>query len=291
MVNFHVDDMPWEEALTRLLRQVKLGWRQEDDNSNQIVIYELDSDAYQPEPAQTQQEAIAALRAAAKGSDDVIAAQARFLLAQFDAKRAETMRKASDGSDDSSWRALHYNAIAAYADIIQDFDTGSRGKAESLPWVRRSMLGIGTSMEAVGMYREAYGVYRNYYAKADRSDPQRPRVMLAAAYAARQQHRRSALDGDTSDLEIASTLLRDLITDYGSDPRMLALVSGGSPRIGALYFQQGSIRRLKIIDDPCSRSWGSTFAPDSFYDRPERHGTWKAFTRWQRNRQALAKFT
>ena len=105
------------------------------------------------------------------------------------------------------------------------------------------MLGIGSSI-AVGMFREAYGVYRNYIVKADANDPQLLRVMLAAANAARQQHLR-AINGDTSDLEIATTLLGDLITKYGNNPRLLAIVSEAHLELGRLYFQQGEYEAAK----------------------------------------------
>ena len=71
-------------------------------------------------------EALAALRKASTGANDAVAAQARYLLAEHDAKRAESMRRENGGSDDTTWRALHYSAISAHADLIQEFDTGSR---------------------------------------------------------------------------------------------------------------------------------------------------------------------
>ena len=171
-----------------------------------------------------------------------MAAQARYLLAEHDAKRAETQRRENGGSDDTQWRALHYSAISAYADLIQEFDTGSRSKAESLPWVRKAMLGIGSSMEAVGMFREAYGVYRNYITKADDDDPQLPRIMLAAPTLPANSI--CAITGDTSDLEIAATLLNDLIENIAT----IALTRHrlrGTPELGRLYFQQGNTRLRK----------------------------------------------
>ena len=248
MVNVHIDDMPWNEALTKLLRQVDLDWKIRGygalDSDSQIIIYEVGDENFLPDPKRMEAEALAALRKASTGANDAVAAQARYLLAEHDAKRAESMRRENGGSDDTTWRSLHYSAISAYADLIQEFDTGSRSEADSLPWVRKAMLGIGSSMEAVGMFREAYGVYRNYIVKADANDPQLPRVMLAAANAARQQHLR-AINGDTSDLEIATTLLGDLITKYGNNPRLLAIVSEAHLELGRLYFQQGEYEAAK----------------------------------------------
>ena len=203
-----------------------------------------------PDPKRIEAEAISALRRASQDANDAVAAQARYLLAEHDAKRAETQRRENGGSDDTQWRALHYSAISAYADLIQEFDTGSRSKAESLPWVRKAMMGIGSSMEAVGMYREAYGIYRNYITKADDDDPQLPRIMLAAANAARQQHLR-AITGDTSDLEIAATLLNDLIGKYGNDSRLLAIVSEAHLELGPLFSTRGIRGRENGITRTC----------------------------------------
>ena len=67
---------------------------------------------------------------------------------------------------------------------------------------------------------------------------------MLAANAARQQHLR-AITGDTSDLEIAATLLSDLITKYGNNPRLLAIVSEAHLELGRLYFQQGEYEAAK----------------------------------------------
>lgn len=244
MVDFHIEDLPWEEALTRLLQQVGLGWHRQGPNAGQIVIYDLSSDDYQPSREVIQERAVAALRAAARSGSDAIAAEARYRIARHDAQRAEAQRRQAGGSDDSTWRALHYAAISGFADIITEFDTGSRANADALPWVRRAMLGIGASMEAVGMHREALAIYRNYIAKADRGDSELPQVMLAAAQAARVQNQR-AIAGDTSDLDIASDLLRQLIENYGDDPRMVAIVSEARLELGRLYFQLGEYRAAR----------------------------------------------
>ncbi|TVR13254.1 MAG: hypothetical protein EA401_07175 [Planctomycetota bacterium] len=240
MVSLHVEDMPWEEALTRLLRQVGLGWRHEGERGGgrgaSVIIFELSDTSQRPSDDRWQDAAMRSLRAAARSGNDAIAAEARYRMARNDQRQAERLRQ--EGRDDDTWRALHYAAISGFADVIQEFDTGTRVHGDILPWVRGSMLGIGSSMETVGMYREAYSVYRNFLARADREHEAVPQVMLAAANAARRQHARAAT-GDVSDLDIASRLLQDLINTYGDDPRVLATVTQARLELGQLYMQQG----------------------------------------------------
>ena len=54
MVNLHIDDMAWDEALTKLLRQVDLNWLVRGngaiDSDSQIIIYEMGDENYQPGP-------------------------------------------------------------------------------------------------------------------------------------------------------------------------------------------------------------------------------------------------
>lgn len=240
MVSLHVEDLHWEDALTRLLRQVGLGWRHESERGggrgSSVVIFEMSDAAQRPSDERWQESAMRSLRAAARSGNDAIAAEARYRMARNDQRQAERLRR--EGRDDESWRALHYAAISGFADVIQEFDTGSRVSGDVLPWIRGSMLGIGASMEAVDMYREAYSVYRNYLAKADRDSELVPQVMFAAANAARRQHARAAT-GDVSDLDIASRLLQDLIATYGDDQRVLATVTKARLELGQLYMQQG----------------------------------------------------
>ncbi|TVR41776.1 MAG: hypothetical protein EA402_12600 [Planctomycetota bacterium] len=243
IVDLHVADMPWEEALTRLLRQTGLVWHREGGNQGAVIIRDDDDEDFTPSQEALQRRALASLRSAARDGQDVVAAQARYLIARQEASQAEALRR-QGSDDDSAWRARHFSAISSFADLIYDFDTGSRTSLEALPWVRSAMIGVAESMQALGMHREAANIYRNYINKADRSDPRLAGVRLAAAHAVRQQHLR-AQSGDITDLELASSLLRDVITYHGNDAQAQAVVAEARLELGQLYFDRGEYRAAR----------------------------------------------
>ncbi len=226
-VSLHCTDLPWREALKRILAQVDLEYQIADRRSgSKIFIFESD---YQASGEETWlRRARTNLRRAASSAQDDIAAQASYLLARY-----------------SQRRRRYWDAISAYQDLILRYDGSSVPGVE--PWRLRARLAMADAFTALELYNEAFNRYRNYIARAKDDDPLLPRAYLQAAQAAQELY--LVNDRDESFMLQASELLHLMIGKFkaSSDPTVEYAVSRARIRLAELLFDQEAYAESKRL--------------------------------------------
>jgi len=221
-VSLHLKDVPWDEALDRLLGQIGLGWREDGGKGGLLVIFDT---ALQPRDRDLLDElARRALRSAAGRNHNVSSAEALWLMA---------------ASEASARRPLE--AMRLYSQLADRFSS-EEDPAIQL-WVRRGIRGVGEAMMALDQFQDARGVFLNYIARAESTDPELPDIYLAAAEAARRQ---GVAKNDALALDGAIDTLQNLLEEFGNRPAAAARVHLARLNLGELLFESGRWREAGV---------------------------------------------
>ena len=219
MVSLHVTKLPWQETLHRLLGQVGLAYRIEEDK---VVIFDQDKESYTS--LEFAQLAEKAYHNAASDRSDPYAAEALYRMAEEDMNAGR-----------------YYAAMEGYLDIVEHFDQNTAAMAPARPWVRKSVRAYGDALMELKQYADARGVYLNYISKAEENDPELPNIYFAAAEASRLLGRGNGeddTDKDPAALAQSNELLQTLITRFGSDVESQQVVTKARITLGRLLFDE-----------------------------------------------------
>jgi tetratricopeptide (TPR) repeat protein len=222
-VSLHLRDVPWAEALDRLLGQVGLGWREDggsSDGKNQVkggmlVVFDTALEARDRELLE--ELAGRALRHAAERNRNAAGAEALWLLGANEA---------------ASRRPLE--AMRLFSSLADTY-SGDNDPVVRL-WVRRAIRGIGDAMMALEHFQDARGVYLNYISRAEPADPDLPDIHLAAAEAAR---RHGLAKNDPIAIDGAIDTLQNLLEEFANRPAAAAQVHLARLTLGELLFEDG----------------------------------------------------
>ena len=227
LVSLHVHELPWREALTRLLGQVGMAW--EEDEEDRIVIFDIE--ARQLGVQALRERAARALQHAARDDSDPHSAEALYRIA---AHQHALARREESGS-------RYWLALDRYLDVIERFDHNNETFVPARPWVRRAVRGYGSALLELGQYGDARGVFVRYISQADDDDPHLPQVYYAAAEASRRVFEASQAAGrvDNAARLQASDLLEVLLQRFGRDPRHDQIITRARLSIGRLLFARG----------------------------------------------------
>lgn len=236
-VALNVQDLPWPEALTRVLGQAGLGWRFGLDG-NKVHVFEVGREARTEDELRR----LAERAFIAAGSDpaDPHSAEARYLRA----------RQIHQGGDPVV-------ALAAYEEVYQALDRNHPDFAVARPWVRRAMHGTGDALMELDQYRDARSVYLNYISTAEDGDQALPAVYFRAAEASRRIG--VGVDGaprDPAALSQAEDLLERLIQRYDDDGHE-AVIAKARLTLGRLLFDQGKYAAAKVYLSDHARAVGA----------------------------------
>ncbi len=226
-VSLHVKDVPWAEALDRLLGQVGLGWREDGAATGSLVIY--DTAMRQRDSEQLLDLAKRALDHAARENKNATGAEAMYLLGKQNA---------------NAHRPLE--AINLFSLLADTYGTDADPVIQS--WVHKGILGIGDAMMAVNQFQDARSVFFNYISKADLHDPQLPDAYLSAANAARQQ---GLANNDPLSLDSAIDTLQNLLDAFAKNSSAKASIHIARVNLGELLFEAARYReaetQLKLV--------------------------------------------
>ncbi len=275
-VYVNIENMPWQDALTRILGQAGLTWSVEmADNERGEQIIKIFPQGSHPDSANQKsferlaQEALN--KAAANGSDSV-AAEALLL-------RAERERKLGHA------RA----AIDLFLDVQTRFP-------QHKEWVLKAVLGTAQTFNERNRYREARTWYLNYIAGAEEADPLMPRIYRLAAQASFDHHKHN---NDLAAVDKAMQVLDDLISKFGQKPAARGEVIQAKHMMGRALFEKGEFATAKKYllefqagqeearNDLLRYSVGECFYQIGLQDRDELH-----FDNADENiKQAISYFT
>ncbi|MFW5750689.1 MAG: hypothetical protein ACOCZK_03470 [Planctomycetota bacterium] len=233
MVDLHVRDLAWQEALTRLLGQVGLGWHEGPDAK--IMIHELTERTR--DPARLRALAQRAFRNAARDADDPYSAEAIYRMAAYEHRLARRENEAS----------RYWAAMERYLDVIENFDRNNAAFRPARPWVRRAIRGYGEALMELEQYRDARGVFMRYISKAESDDPHLPEVYFAAAKASRKIYQRSVAVGrsDESARIQAVDLLEVLLNRFAAAGEDQGLAGEAQLMLGRLLLDRGEYAAAK----------------------------------------------
>ena len=226
-VSLHLKDVPWAEALDRLLGQIGLAWREDGGKDGLLVVFDS---ALQPRDRELLEDlAGRALHHAASKNHNAAGAEALWLLGSNEAAARhplEAMKQFSSLAD-------------AYAS-----DTDAAVQV----WVRRAIRGVGEAMMALDQFQDARGVFLNYISRAEVGDPDLPDIYLAAAEAARRQ---GLAKNDAIALDAAIDTLQNLLEEFTKVPAAAARVHVARLNLGDLLFEAARWReaetQLKLV--------------------------------------------
>lgn len=226
-VSLHLKDVPWAEALDRLLGQIGLAWREDGGKDGLLVVFDS---ALQPRDRDMLENlAGRALHHAAGKNHNAAGAEALWLLGSNEAAARhplEAMKQFSSLAD-------------AYA---------SDPDAAVQVWVRRAIRGVGEAMMALDQFQDARGVFLNYISRAEVGDPDLPDIYLAAAEAARRQ---GLAKNDAIALDAAIDTLQNLLEEFTKVPAASARVHLARLNLGDLLFEAARWReaetQLKLV--------------------------------------------
>lgn len=216
-VAFHVQDAPWDQALTALLGQAGLGWR--GDSSGKIIIEPLDK--LRRDATEWQRLAGASYTAASIGKD-AVAAEAVWRLGR---------------QEQEAGRPL--TAKRRYEALIERFHEST--EPEVAQWVRRAWLGYAEVLKGIGEWREARTLYRTAIAGTPADDPDLPRTRLAAVECSLELAKAvpgRSVDPDARDL--ARDMLERLIQDHGTEPAHHATVVRARRLLSDILLEDGA---------------------------------------------------
>ena len=226
-VSLHLTDVPWAEALDRLLGQVGLAWREDGGKGGMLVIFDT---ALHPRDHDLMEDlAGRALRHAEKKNHNSAGAEALWLMAVNEA----TARRPLE-------------AMRLFSRLADTYGSSNDPAVEI--WVRRAIRGVGEAMMALDQFQDARGVFLNYISRAEPSDPELPDIYLAAAEAARRQ---GLAKNDALALDAAIDSLQNLLEEFANRPAAAARVHLARLNLGDLLFEAERWReaetQLKLV--------------------------------------------
>ncbi len=221
-VSLHLKDVPWAEALDRLLGQIGLGWREDGGKGGLLVVFDT---ALQPRDREMLDDlARRALRSAAGRNDNVSSAEALWLMGNSEANARRPLE-----------------AMRLFSQLADRFSNEQDPTIQL--WVRRGIRGVGEAMMELDQFQDARGVFLNYIARAEPSDAELPDIYLAAAEAARRQ---GLAKNDALALDGAIDTLQNLLEEFGNRPAAAARVHLARLNLGELLFEAGRWREAGV---------------------------------------------
>lgn len=221
-VSLHLKDVPWAEALDRLLGQIGLGWREDGGKNGLLVVFDTALQARDRELLDDL--AARALRNAASRSQNHSAAEALWLMATAEANARRPLA-----------------AMRLFSQLADTY--GDSNDPAMQVWVRRGIRGVGEAMMALDQFQDARGVFLNYIARAEPADPELPDIYLAAAEAARRQ---GLAKNDALALDGAIDTLQNLLEEFGNKPAAATRVHLARVHLGELLFEAGRWREAGV---------------------------------------------
>ncbi len=226
-VSLHLTDVPWAEALDRLLGQVGLAWREDGGKGGMLVVFDT---ALHPRDRDLVEDlAGRALRHAEKKNHNAAGAEALWL----------------QGANEAAARRP-LQALGLFSRLADTYADSQDPAVER--WVRRAIRGVGESMMALDQYQDARGVFLNYISRAETNDPELPDIYLAAAEAARRQ---GLAKNDALALDAAIDTLQNLLEEFAHTPAASARVHLARLNLGDLLFEAERWReaetQLKLV--------------------------------------------
>jgi tetratricopeptide (TPR) repeat protein len=223
-IDVHVENLPWDDALTRILGQAGLAWQERSGEETEVVIYDT---RIKPELDRVilERYAARALDHAVGQRNNEIAAEAMFLRAERDRR----LRR---------YRA----AVVEYLDLVTTFEAKAGDSPAIRRWMHKSFLGMAECFMATEQYHEARSRFLTYISLAEEDDPVLAEVYLKAADSSRLLGRST---GDVGAYVKAMELLDHLVHKYGGDPTAAGVVTKAHNMLGVIYFVREEYRAAK----------------------------------------------
>lgn len=211
VVSVNLDQMPWEEALDRILGQAGVAWRAEGKGSVKTLVL-VDRDRLGGGSV-LERLAERALAQAAQSKDPVAGAEALWLMGQqqFVAKRP-------------------IDAMRLWSNLADRF--GQRREPAVRRWVMRAIKGVGDAMMQLKQYADARSVFSNYISRiTEDDDPDAPEVHLSCAEAGRRE---GLLHHDPLVLDQAVDVLHTMLEKFADRPSAAVEVHQARLALGEL---------------------------------------------------------
>jgi tetratricopeptide (TPR) repeat protein len=220
-VSVTLNDVPWEQAMDRILGQAGLAWTAEGRGPVRTLV--LTDRLRLGDSTRLEQLAQRALNQAAALKDPASAAEALYLMAEQQAAAKRWLEAMQ----------LHTN--------LTDRFGASKDPAVRI-WVMRSIKGVGDAMMAMRQYTDARVVFSNYISRSDGPDQDLPAVYLACAEAGR----RAGRDGsDPLAFDQAVDVLHAMLDKFAADPHAAVEVRLARLALGELLVDAGRWREAE----------------------------------------------
>lgn len=221
-VSLHLDQIPWEEALDRLLGQAGVAWRSEGKGQvKTLVIFDRDRLGG---GSVLERLAERALVQAAQSKDPIASAEALWLMGQqqFAARRP-------------------IDAMRIWSNLADRF--GQHKEVQVRRWVLRAIKGVGDAMMQLKQYADARSVYSNYIMRVtEDDDPDAPEVHLSCAEAGRRE---GLAQRDPMAFDQAVEVLHAMLEKFGDKPSAAVEVQQGRLALGELLVEAGRWREAE----------------------------------------------
>jgi len=222
LASLRVVDLPWQDALDRLLGQAGLYWRQEGEGAAAKIVV-LDPGLERPETPRLEKLAYHALSAAAQ-SDGAIAVEAQFRIGEHDARASR-----------------RFAAIRTWHSLVERH-IGSKDPRINA-WVMKALSGVAEQMAALERHQDAKAVYVDWLGRARNDDPALATVHLACA---EQSLALARATDDLSSLDDAIDTLHQLLERCADQPRWTTEIARGRLLLGELLLDAGRPREAAV---------------------------------------------
>ncbi|NRA40290.1 MAG: hypothetical protein HRU15_19255, partial [Planctomycetes bacterium] len=243
LINVHISQMPWQQALTIILGQGGLAWHEEESKGREkIVVYPVRNHPRIKEDLHNL--ALDAWDKASQNRQNGVAAQALY----------QRARQYFDGEQYSA-------AIRTFFDVSDTFQEQAEKDPQVRYWVKQAQLGIGDTMMALKQYREARSVYLNYLSLALENEDISSDVYIKAAQA-------SQLYGqEVNDIiarEKAEDILDNMLLKYRNDKRAANNIVRANYMLGVLMMDKEEFRAAKEYFKAFRNKEGGNHRLDSY---------------------------
>ena len=241
LVDMHIKDMPWQEALTVLLGQGGMAWKEEQEKDRRkIVIYPVRKHPRTRDDLRSM--AIDAWAKASRNRDNAIAAQAL-------CKRARQY-----------FEAGKYTAsIQTFFDVSDTFSEMAEDDPQVRHWVKQAQLGIGDTMMALEQYREARAVYLNFLSVSLETEQISSDVYMKAAQASMKY---AEQESDEIALEKAEDILNSMLTKFRRDKSAHNNIVRAHYMLGSLMIKKRAYAAAKTYFNTFKQEQGSNHRLD-----------------------------
>ncbi len=217
-----VTDLPWADALDRVLGQAGLGWRLDGVGEHAVVaVVERDGGG------ETDADAAASARAlerAAASDEPAAAAEALYLLAARTSAASHPLA-----------------AIDGYNAVIDRFGDSRDDTVQS--YVLLAVRGVGEALNALDRPLDALAVFKTYIGRAARLDTRAlAEVMLECA---RTGRRIGAASNDAIAFDEAIDQLHLLLEKFAPNPEAATVVVAARLELGELLYDAGRYREAE----------------------------------------------